>query len=563
MRQILKLKIFIFTILYFPSVIIASAVLPDERLDSLNTFCKDIEKCIEIKIFSGSGSLSFDDIKKLPEDCFKFYQNEKLHADSTYWLKLNIENQSNHSGEYFLHFNGMVSNIELFQALSDSVIRKEKGGVLVPLSQRSHNGSIKDKVSFLLFENRETTLFLKIRNQLENVNVPGYLKIISKTDFEEKKADLNFLQGGFLGILVLLVIFNFILFIFSLNRLYLFYSLYIVSFVLFLANIFQLTERFLLANYPRIDIYTQWAYLVAEFIYLLFFIELLKIERVALWRKYINRFTLLMGTFLLLTVGISFFDYHKAMVLCDYYSLINIGFIIIAFIFFINKVRRTTKLILIGSVFTVLGAFTTIVLSFTESFIDNLIYFEIGVVIELIFFTMAINYTYTKNVQEMQIAIDKKENENISLKEEIDEKNRDLTTKALIIHEKEALLSNMIYQLSVLNESDKTSPNMKSLIAGLKHNLSNTPWSEVEIHFNKVQPQFYAALQEKCPTLTPNERKLCAFLKFNLSTKEIAAITGKSVNTIDVARSRLRKKMGLNESDNLQGYIANIAIPKN
>lgn len=512
----------------------------------------------EVRILSNQSNISFEALDKLPEGSFKAFQNQELHKDSTYWLKVKVENPAKQSGEYYLHFNDLVSHIQLYQHNTDSSYNTAIGGILVPLAKRTLKGSIKDMVPFFLLNETKTTLYLKIRNQLGNANIISNLQIIHKANFKENNADIFFLQGGFLGILVLLFSFNLILFVFSKNRLYLLYSLYIISFVVFLSNIFQFTERFLLFNYPQIDIYMQWSYLIAQFIYLLFFIELLKIEKFEQWRKQLIRFSCLMLIFLISIFGISFFDYNQAMILCDCYSIINIIFIIVSFFALYRKARHTTKLILAGALFTVLGALITIVLSFTESFVSNLYYFQLGIFIELVLFTIAINYTYTQEILKSQLSIGQKDDENKALKEEIDIRNRDLTTKSLIIQEKETLFANLLQQFLTINNDDKNDININKLLSGLKHNISQINWTEVEVYFNKVHPQFYTMLQTKCPTITPNERKLCAFLKLNLSTKEIAIITGKSVNTIDVARSRLRKKMKLENSANLQTFISSI-----
>lgn len=60
---------------------------------------------------------------------------------------------------------------------------------------------------------------------------------------------------------------------------------------------------------------------------------------------------------------------------------------------------------------------------------------------------------------------------------------------------------------------------------------------------------FFDNLLKEYPNLTKNERKLCTFIHMNLSTKEIAKITHQSTGSINVARSRLRQKFGLTDSD--------------
>jgi DNA-binding CsgD family transcriptional regulator len=74
-------------------------------------------------------------------------------------------------------------------------------------------------------------------------------------------------------------------------------------------------------------------------------------------------------------------------------------------------------------------------------------------------------------------------------------------------------------------------------------------WQEFEAHFTRVHSDFYQKLQEKYPNLTANEKKLCAFLRLNMSTKDISAITYQSINSITVARSRLRKKLNIEGED--------------
>lgn len=68
---------------------------------------------------------------------------------------------------------------------------------------------------------------------------------------------------------------------------------------------------------------------------------------------------------------------------------------------------------------------------------------------------------------------------------------------------------------------------------------------------------FYKRLIQDFPNLTVNERRLCALLSINLSTKEISGITRQSSHSINVARSRLRNKLGLSDSSvSLQEFLS-------
>jgi DNA-binding CsgD family transcriptional regulator len=84
-------------------------------------------------------------------------------------------------------------------------------------------------------------------------------------------------------------------------------------------------------------------------------------------------------------------------------------------------------------------------------------------------------------------------------------------------------------------------------------------WKEFELHYGQVYETFYKILEEKHPELTYRDKRLCALLKLNLSTKEISRITGQSVKSLENARTRLRKKLNLtNTNENLTDYLSSL-----
>lgn len=82
-------------------------------------------------------------------------------------------------------------------------------------------------------------------------------------------------------------------------------------------------------------------------------------------------------------------------------------------------------------------------------------------------------------------------------------------------------------------------------------------WDEFEVRFQNVHQSFFTNLLESHPNLTSNERRLCAFLRLDMSTKEISALTGQSIRAIELGRIRLRKKLNLTNKDtSLFEYIS-------
>ncbi|OYT15518.1 MAG: hypothetical protein B7C24_12665 [Bacteroidetes bacterium 4572_77] len=96
---------------------------------------------------------------------------------------------------------------------------------------------------------------------------------------------------------------------------------------------------------------------------------------------------------------------------------------------------------------------------------------------------------------------------------------------------------------------------ISQIIDSRRQEKNDFNWLEFEKYFQEVHQKFYRELHRQFPDLTVNERKLCAFLRLNLSTKEIATITFKSPNTIVTSRKRLRKSLCLTAEQNLISFL--------
>jgi DNA-binding CsgD family transcriptional regulator len=147
------------------------------------------------------------------------------------------------------------------------------------------------------------------------------------------------------------------------------------------------------------------------------------------------------------------------------------------------------------------------------------------------------------------------------LEGELDYKNKELTTNVMYLLRKNELINSISLKLldlkSVLVRANQDA--IQRIINELQRSLDDDVWKEFEYRFKDVHEDFYKALNKQFPDLTHNERKLCAFLRLNMSTKEISAITFQSPHSITIARSRLRKKLDLtNTETNLIDFLATI-----
>lgn len=144
-----------------------------------------------------------------------------------------------------------------------------------------------------------------------------------------------------------------------------------------------------------------------------------------------------------------------------------------------------------------------------------------------------------------------------ALKSELETRNKELTTHVMYqVRKNEFTLSiikklqSNIYKLKTENRGL-----IENIIKDLERDSSNSSWEDFEVRFHRVHADFSKKLLKKYPDLTSNELRLCAFLRLNMNTKEISAITYQSVNSIDTARSRLRQKLGLEKDENLTGFL--------
>jgi len=148
--------------------------------------------------------------------------------------------------------------------------------------------------------------------------------------------------------------------------------------------------------------------------------------------------------------------------------------------------------------------------------------------------------------------------EKVNLENELEFKNKELAANVMYLVQKNEFITMIAEKLLKSKDAFKKSNQdlVLEIIKQLQQNSNDTVWEEFELRFTQVHKDFYERLEKAYPELSPNERKLCAFLRLNMTTKEISAVTFQTPNSITVARSRLRKKLMIDRDDNLVAYLA-------
>ncbi len=148
------------------------------------------------------------------------------------------------------------------------------------------------------------------------------------------------------------------------------------------------------------------------------------------------------------------------------------------------------------------------------------------------------------------------------IESELDIKNRELTVNLISLIKKNEMLSDVSRKLVQLEKSAKGEEAKEAITLISQEMRSGTEdkmLNEFSLRFQEVHAGFYEKLLKAFPDLTQNELKMCAFLRLNMSTKDISEITGQQLSTIDQARYRLRKKLGIaNSETNLVSFLSQI-----
>ncbi len=149
--------------------------------------------------------------------------------------------------------------------------------------------------------------------------------------------------------------------------------------------------------------------------------------------------------------------------------------------------------------------------------------------------------------------------QNAKLEGELQFKTKELATVTMYLVERGGLLSNM--KEALLGVIKKMGiPSLAYELRGIFKMISDTEksnedWDRFSIYFDQVHNNFLTTLKTKFPQLSPTDLKLCAYLRLNLSSKEIAHILNISLKGIEVSRYRVRKKLGLSTETNLYDFL--------
>lgn len=189
----------------------------------------------------------------------------------------------------------------------------------------------------------------------------------------------------------------------------------------------------------------------------------------------------------------------------------------------------------------------------------------------LLLFIIAILWIRNQRIKISQVELSRKglelERKNLALEKdnlallneklgiELEYRKKELATQVMYLLQKNELIAKTIKEIQQIKQDGAGDQALHSILRALKSNLDTGAWEEFEVRFQQVHRDFYDKLQSLYPDLSPNEIKLSAFLRLNMTTKDISAITFHTPKSIQVARTRLRKKLNIEREENLVTYL--------
>lgn len=155
--------------------------------------------------------------------------------------------------------------------------------------------------------------------------------------------------------------------------------------------------------------------------------------------------------------------------------------------------------------------------------------------------------------QQRKVELAKSQLANQQLQQEVESKNREMALATMNLVKKNELLQQIKENLLAKQTPQQ---NIEEVVRTINRNIDEAEtWNLFKEAFENADRDFFKKAKGLHPELTPNDLKLCAYLRLNLSSKEIAPLLNISTKSVEVKRYRLRKKMGLEHEAGLTDYI--------
>lgn len=187
-----------------------------------------------------------------------------------------------------------------------------------------------------------------------------------------------------------------------------------------------------------------------------------------------------------------------------------------------------------------------------------LVYFVLAVIFITGLYLMVSSRARRKEEQRQHLREEALRREQMGL--DLRRKADDLAASTMNNIRKNEVLISIASSLLKMEDQDKDS--RRSTIRRLRSEIQESiehddDWGKFSENFDIVYSDFLKRLSAEYPSLNASDKKLCAYLRMDLSSKEISPLLNMSVHSVETTRYRLRKKLRLSKGDNLSDFLRN------
>ncbi len=464
-----------------------------------------------------NGEFSVDSVKKIKN--FEVYNPDlKLNAKSFYWAKLNIKSGFDEINEVIIQIGGKRSSdfaeLYLFNS-KDSLIKQALGGYFLEREKKDIQREIGSKFMIRLEPGKTYTLYFRINN------ISGFapqfdIKILEKQYFSDRLNRRNLVQGMLQGALWMMFLYNLFIFFYSRDKVYLYYSLYIIGIALNFVVERGLFVEYTIPNFPKLDpfffIFATAVAAASYFQFIRYFINTKKhMPKWDIAHQWVIAINLVVSVILLAVLFIAF-QIPISVNISNYLNLLGLiyGFVFIYYL--IKKNHKLSWFFAAGAMVLAIGTFISLYFLITKKPLDfDPKYFMNGATIaELLIFSLGLGYRIRlteKAKQLAQIELIEQLKQNDLLREKV---NRELETRVkLRTAEIEQQNEEIIAQSDSLKNANEVLIQQKREIENKNEEIGQQKRYLEKIHQNTTDSINYASKIQN--VILPSQNELTKY----------------------------------------------------
>jgi len=181
----------------------------------------------------------------------------------------------------------------------------------------------------------------------------------------------------------------------------------------------------------------------------------------------------------------------------------------------------------------------------------------VSIIIIVTFTLLAATAIFLLVLSRKRVILKNKELKEKALADELEKQNRKMMKHTLDQQQRQEIMSDIVGKLKEMNnDTEKNNKDINNMIGSLEDFSKLQTAEDFDYYFTKTHPDFYKNLSEAFPNLSMSELKLCAYIKLNMSPKDIANVCNVALSSVHQSRYRLKKSLGLDNADDIYELLA-------